>query len=166
MMNSKQQAYISTPYFASTKLELYRNYYRAACYKALVTSKLGVQSVSPLYQLARSLDLTDLYNRGTALKVRYQLLRTCSQIVLCGELVTTEMCDDLKAAVALEIPIYFYVDGALYFVPDPDPCSDHLTGIEVSQSIEQLEKPSYIRQLSCYWRVSNPVGDNFICVEG
>lgn len=165
-MNPKRQAYISTPYFASTKPELYRNYCRAACYKALVTSKLGVQSVSPLYYLARSLDLTDLYNRGTALKTRYQLLRTCSQIVLCGELVTAEMCDDLKAAIALELPVYFYVDGALYFVPDPDPCGDHLTGIELPKSIERLEVPSYIHRFGGDWSASNSIGDNFICMEG
>ena len=165
-MNSKRQAYICTPLFASNKLDLYRNYCRATRYKNLVTSELGVPSVSPFNHLSNLLDITDPQSKGVALKIRYQVLHTCSEFVLCGEFVTAEMCDDLKAAVALEIPVYFYVDGALYFVPNPNPFDNHLTGVEIPQGLRELTPLSHLLQLGRYWELSNGIGDNFVCMEG
>lgn len=101
----KELVYICSPLGASTQEEIRKNMDKARKYMKIVSEKLDCRALAPHAILPEYLDERVPEERQLGLKFGLDLLRICKKIVICGDVISKGMSEEIRLAERLGIEI-------------------------------------------------------------
>ena len=102
---TKDLVYICSPLGAPTQEKVHRNMLKAREYMKIVSEKLNCRAIALHAILPEYLDESNPEERQLGLKFGLDLLRICKKIVVCGEVISDGMREEIKLAEKLGIEI-------------------------------------------------------------
>lgn len=110
-MLKKGMYYICSSLSAPTEGGIRRNMLKARGYMEVVTGQFGCRAVAPHAYLPELLDDRNPQERELGLQFGMALLGLCDGIIVCGEVVSSGMREEIRAAGEKHLPVYFLFYG-------------------------------------------------------
>lgn len=112
MFQKEELVYICSPLSAPSNEEMQRNMAMAAYYSWFVEEEFGGRTIAPHSFLPRYLNDRIPREREIALEFGLSILKMCKAVIVCGDIISTGMAEEIRKALDLGIRVYrLWLDG-------------------------------------------------------
>lgn len=101
----KRKVYICSPLAAATRDEIFLNMFRAKQYMRTVSEVLDCRAIAPQAFLPNILDDNIPEERELAMSFGSQILALCNVLLVCGNIISKGMSEEIEEAQSLGIPV-------------------------------------------------------------
>ena len=107
-MLKKGMYYICSPLSASTKEEIQKNMLQARHYMESISQSFSCRAIAPHAYLPELLDDQSQRERSLGLAIGQVLLSWCDGFIVCGDVISSGMNQDIEGYYNNLIPFYFF----------------------------------------------------------